>query len=180
MSIGVLSGTTKDGQLVEVVFESYYQASVSDSGNLFTNWLSQKFGISRFSSSSKSADTFKVLTFDNLQRDGAGRWATHEIIGQKRKPVLEFIGPDLENISFSVFLSSFLGVNPEAELKKLRTLRDSGVVCDFMIGNTAPSINQWVVKSMNETHKSIDGSGNLIVAAVNVSMTEYVKLPKEG
>lgn len=181
MSIGVLSGTTKDGQLIEVVFESYFQAASSDSGNSFTSWMSQKFGIAGLNSSSSAQQgTFKVLTFDNLQREGAGRWATHEIIGQDRKPLLEFIGPDLESLSFSIFMSTFLGVNPATELQKLRALRDGGIVCDFMIGGAALSTNQWVIKSLSEAHRTIDGSGNLLVAAVNVSMQEYSKLPKEA
>jgi phage protein U len=180
MPIGVLSGATKDNQLVEVVFESYYQASASENNNLFSNWLSQKFGISSLNNSSQQQDTFKVLTFDGLQRDGAGRWATHEIIGQDKKPLLEFLGPDLETLSFSIFMSSFLGINPSAELQKLRSLRDGGVICDFVIGGSAVITNQWIIKSLSESHKTYDGSGNLLVAAVNISLTEYVKLPKEG
>lgn len=179
MSIGVLSGTTKDNQLIEVVFESYYQASATENNNMFTSWLSQKFGIVDQNSSSKQQDTFKVLTFDNVQRDGAGRWATHEIIGQDRKPLLEFLGPDLENLSFSVFMSSFLGINPSTELQKLRALRDGGVICDFIIGGTAVIANQWVIKNLSESHKTYDGGGNLLVAAVNISLMEYVKLKGE-
>jgi phage protein U len=180
MPIGVLSGTTKENELVEVVFESYYQASAAENNNMFTSWLSQKFGITGFNNASKQQDTFKVLTFDNMQRDGAGRWATHEIIGQDKKPLLEFLGPDLETLSFSIFMSSFLGINPSAEFQKLRSLRDGGVICDFVIGGSAVITNQWIIKSLSESHKTYDGSGNLLVAAVNISLTEYVKLPKEG
>ncbi|AIF51263.1 phage tail protein [Pelosinus sp. UFO1] len=180
MSIGVLSGTTKENELIEVVFESYYQASATENNNLFGNWLSSKFGISSLNNVSQSKDTFKVLTFDGLQRDGSGRWATHEIIGQDRKPLLEFLGPDLENLSFSVFMSSFLGINASTELQKLRNLRDGGVICDFVIGGASFITNKWVIKSLSEAHKTYDKSGNLLIAVVNISLIEYVKLPEEG
>lgn len=41
-----------------------------------------------------------IRTFDDYGRGSAGRWAQHDIIGDK--PVLEFIGPDIEKISFSM------------------------------------------------------------------------------
>lgn len=181
MSIGVLSGTTKDKQQIEIVFECYYQASVNTgSNNLVGTWLAQRYGLSGLNSSPQQPDNFKVLTFDGMQREGAGRWATHEIIGQDRKPVLEFIGPDLESLSFSIILSVFLGVDPLTEIKKLRLLRDTGAICDFVIGGASLSINQWVIKSLSEQHKAYDGSGKLLLATANLSLLEYAKLAKEG
>lgn len=182
MSIAVLSGTTKDKQQIEIVFECYYQASVntSSSNNLVGTWLAQRYGVSSLNSSSQQPDNFKVLTFDGMQREGAGRWATHEIIGQDRKPVLEFIGPDLESLSFSILLSVFLGVNPLTELEKLRGLRDAGVICDFVVGGSTLSTNKWVLKNLSEQHRTYDGNGSLLLATVNLSLLEYVSSPKEG
>lgn len=151
MSIGVITGTDKNGQTVEIVFESYYQDN-----------------------------KLKVFTFEGMQRDGSGRWATHEIIGQDKKPILEFIGPDLEKISFSVTLLAVLGVNPEEEIKKLRKIRDEGIVCDVMIGENPISTNQWVIPTISEAHKTYDNAGALLAASVNISLTEYVKMPTEG
>ncbi|MDT8901824.1 phage tail protein [Anaeroselena agilis] len=151
MSIGVLSGK-HERQTIEVVFE----ASASTTAKL------------------------KILTFHDFQRDGAGRWATHEIIGQDRKPVLEFIGPDLETISFSILLSKTLGVEPIDELKKLRQLRDNGVVCTFTLGGNLVTTNQWVVTKVSESHASYTNKGALLAARVYISLTEYVKLPKEA
>ena len=65
-----------------------------------------------------------VRTFDEYNRNSAGRWAKHELLGQK--PVLEFIGPDTEKISFSMHLRTDQGIAPEMELNKLRKLRDKG------------------------------------------------------
>lgn len=180
MAIGVISGTLQNGTTYEIVFESYYQpaqSATSPLDGLIT--LPQNIAAGIASLSTQKTAEFRVLAFDGFQRDGAGRWATHEIIGQDRKPLLEFIGPDLEQISFSIFLSATLGLNPEEELQKLRALRDGGAVCDFVLGSQLVNGNQWVITKVSEAHKTFDGSGSLLVASVNVSLTEYVKLPGE-
>ena len=66
----------------------------------------------------------KIRTFDNMKRDGSARWTAHEVMSNK--PVLEFIGPDIEQISFSMRLDVALGINPTAELETLREVRDKG------------------------------------------------------
>ena len=188
MAIGVLSGTLNNSS-IEVVFESSYQStgientySIGGQVNV-SQTASGKAAVSIAGISvgnKTAATTVKVMTFDNFQRDGDGRWATHEIIGTNQKPVMEFIGPGLETIGFSVLLTTMLGITPVEELKKLRQLRDNGVVCTLAIGGNAVTANSWVVTKLSETHKSYDNKGNLLVASVNVSLTEYVKMPKES
>ncbi|WP_094607726.1 hypothetical protein SPSIL_009120 [Sporomusa silvacetica DSM 10669] len=186
MSISILSGKLND-QDIEVVFESSYDSSgventYSIGGLVNVSQSSSGVAVSvagySLTGSSDSSE-FKVMTFDDFKRDSAGRWATHEIIGIDKKPILEFIGPGLETISFSIFLTTMLGVEPVDELKKLRQLRDNGVVCMFTIGGNAVTANAWVITQLSETHKTYDNKGSLLVASVSVSLTEYVKLPKE-
>ncbi|MBP2655897.1 MAG: hypothetical protein H6Q73_3466 [Firmicutes bacterium] len=187
MSIGVISGKL-DSQTIEVVFQSSYKSSgientYSIGGLVNVSQTSSGLAVSvaGISVGKKAASTsVKVMTFDNLQREGDGRWATHEIIGQDKKPVMEFIGPGLETLSFSIMLNTMLGITPVDELKKIRKLRDNGVVCTFTIGGNAVTSNSWVITKLSETHKSYDNKGNLLAASVNVSLSEYVKLPKES
>lgn len=176
MSVGVISGTAKNGQRIEVVFEAYYQPDVTtSSSNSFNNWLTQRHSVASNLNSSSSKDKFKVLTFDNLQREADGRWATHEITGQDRKPLLEFLGPGLTSLSFSVFLSATLGVNPTSEIKKFQQLRDQGIVCNLIIGGSVLSENKWALTKLSESLKTFDGSGNLMIAALNITLLEYVE-----
>lgn len=186
MSIGVLSGKV-DNQTIEVVFEiSYSPAGVENTYSIGGLSISQNanggnsFGFAGYNSANTSNKTdLKVMTFDNFQRDGEGRWAKHEIIGVDKKPILEFLGPDLETISFSVYLSTTLGIDPVTELKKLRQLRDAGAICTFTLGGNMVTTNFWVVAKLDEAHTKYDGSASLLNATVNVSLTEYPKLPKE-
>ncbi|MBU2701693.1 phage protein U [Sporomusaceae bacterium BoRhaA] len=173
MSIGVIQGTTATNEIVQVVFEAYYKSDISSlqelANNLTSNLTGSNFSLFR------SNTNFKLLTLDNFQRAAEGRWATHEIIGTDKKPLKEFLGPGLEKITFSIFLSVGLGITPETELTKLRTLRDSGVVCDFVLGSAPVTSNSWVITSLSEAHQLKDNSGQTVQAVVNVSMEEYVK-----
>ena len=65
-----------------------------------------------------------LMTIDDYERNSEGRWAQHDIVGQK--PVLEFLGPDLENITMKISLRRDHGVNPESILSQLRQMRDTG------------------------------------------------------
>lgn len=62
-----------------------------------------------------SAVTF---TFKDLSVSRSARWATHEIIG--KKPVLEYIGPGLTEVSFNIQLNSMLGTPPLTALIQLK------------------------------------------------------------
>jgi hypothetical protein len=174
MSIGVIQGTTSQNELVQVVFEAYYKSDVSDLQGIANNFVSKFSGGNSFSLF-KSSNDFKVMTLDNFQRSAEGRWATHEIIGIENKPIKEFLGPGLEKITFSIFLSADIGVTPEKELEKLRKLRDGGVVCDFVLGSTPVTRNSWIISSLSEDHRIKDNKGQTVQAAVNVSLEEYVK-----
>lgn len=183
MSIGVLSGKTKDDKTIEVVFESFFKSSgienaynigglvnVSQSSNGLTANIA---GVSVGGNKPKKPD-FKVLTIDEFKRTSSGRWATHEILGAKNKPKLEFIGPSLEEISFSILLNSSVGVDPEAELIKLRQFRDEGIICTLILGSKQVTDHSLVIQRIDEAHKTIDNKGKILVAAVNLSLMEYM------
>jgi phage protein U len=113
----------------------------------------------------------KVRTFDNLTRKGAARWATHDVVG--KKPVREFIGQGLESISFTMHLSVSLGVNPLAEINKLRELRDKGTPMELVLNGTSISDNLWVLEDLSEDWRKLDNKGILLFADVDVSLQEY-------
>lgn len=113
-----------------------------------------------------------VRTFDDYNRNSAGRWAKHELLGQK--PVLEFIGPDTEKISFSMHLRTDQGIAPEMELNKLRKLRDKGKTFSLVIGGRPITQNLWVLESIGETVMHWGRAGSIIAIKVDVTLQEYV------
>ncbi len=114
-----------------------------------------------------------IRTFRDFGRQGAGRWAKHEIIGDK--PVLEFLGPDVEKISFKMLLRAEDGINPSAEAKKLRKLRDDGKAVTLLLGFKVIGKSKWVVESIDETVNYWTANGTPKSISVDVSLTEYVE-----
>lgn len=112
-----------------------------------------------------------VRTFDDYNRSGSGRWAKHEIIAQK--PVMEFIGPDTEKISFSMLLRSDMGITPNAELNNLRKMRDNGKAFSLVIGGRKIGTNSWVVESIGETVNFWGKLGEILSVKVDITLAEY-------
>lgn len=112
--------------------------------------------------------TDRVFTFRNLARSGTVRLEEHNVIG--RKPVLEYIGPGLDQISFSVRLDRFLGVDPEKELERIREAKDAAQELPLIVGGKY--LGRWIIAQADESHARHDGSGRLLVADVALTLRE--------
>ena len=116
------------------------------------NWGDFTFYVSRSS----------IKTFDDLKWESSVKYATHE--RHLKEPLLEFTGQDVESMTFTMFFSAFLGVNPISEVANLlQTMR----------GPKAYGTNKWVITKLSNSLKRYDRWGNLLVASVNVTMQSY-------
>ena len=126
-----------------------------------------------------------LLTLDDYSRNSEGRWAKHDIVGEK--PVLEFLGPDTEKISMKIQLRRDHGVNPENILKQLEEMRDTGEVFSLVLGSKVignllksfwkdspfgTSTGLWVLKGLSEVVKHWAG-GNMYCVDATVTLEEY-------
>lgn len=118
------------------------------------------------------ASTDKIRTFTNFSRSGTSRWADHPRLG--KKPKLEFIGPDSDAVSFSVRLDITHGIDPERELVGLRSARDEGRVLPLVMGGKF--LGDFVIDTLTENHRHYTNKGLLLVAAVDLSLREYVRV----
>ncbi|MEA5041383.1 MAG: phage tail protein [Oscillibacter ruminantium] len=113
----------------------------------------------------------KIKTFDGLKWDVAAKYATHD--RHLKDPLLEYIGTDVESISFSMTFSVFLGVNPMTELTKFITAVRSGTAARLVIGPKAYGKNKWVATKISNQLDRYDNRGNLLAAKVDVTMQAY-------
>lgn len=120
-----------------------------------------------------TVSTEKVLTFDDFKRDGSARWATHEVHGIK--PVSEFIGPGLDQISLTIRLDASLGVSPKMQIDTLRDYRDTGQVIPLVIGDAPVGNGKYTVQSISEDWTRIDGRGFLVAAVLSIQLQEYAE-----
>jgi phage protein U len=113
----------------------------------------------------------RILTFDELKRKSGSRWEEHEVIGGK--PIPEFIGQTLDEITLPILLRANAGVDPKAELDKLRVFKNNGQTSPLIIGGSSLSNSQWFIDDISEVHKVYDGKGRLITAEVELTLKEY-------
>lgn len=114
----------------------------------------------------------EVRTFKDMKRTTKARYASHDVIGQK--PILEYIGPGGEEITFAMHFSAMLGVNPAEETAKLRGLCEKGEAMYFVLCNQTVGANQWVIESVGESIDTVDNCGRIITTQVEVTIKEYV------
>ena len=113
----------------------------------------------------------KIRTFSDYGRSGSGRWAKHDLIG--RKPVMEFLGPDVEKVSMKIQLRTDHGINPESELGRLRKMRDTGAVFPFILGGAPVSDNYWSLEDIGENVSYWRAGGKILSVSVDITLTEY-------
>ncbi|WP_418563587.1 phage tail protein [Phascolarctobacterium faecium] len=113
----------------------------------------------------------KIRTFSDYGRSGSGRWAKHDLIG--RKPVMEFLGPDVEKVSMKIKLRTDHGINPESELERLRKMRDTGAVFPFILGGAPVSDNYWLLEDIGENVSYWRAGGKILSVSVDITLTEY-------
>lgn len=111
----------------------------------------------------------KICTWSQLKRSGQARFAKHDVLGGK--PMLQFLGADLEEFELTVRLDVALGINPMSELENLREVRAAGNYNDLFIG--PQKIGRYVLESFSETWLHTDNRGNLLVAECTMKLREY-------
>lgn len=114
-----------------------------------------------------SAD--KVRTFTDVKRRGKARWATHDV--HLGKPVKEFLGSTLDNLSMVVRFDLDRGVVPRDELRALRKARDAGAVNTLTIGDQP--VFECTLEEITEDLRRFDAHGVLTTAVAELFFEEY-------
>jgi hypothetical protein len=124
------------------------------------------FGPLTFETSEK-----RIRTFDAFKRKTQSKWEEHNIIGLKAKT--EFVAPGLDDISFQVVFSAYLGLSPLKEIDQLREINQKGEYHPLIIGGK--TLGKFVIESVSEAWNHVDNKGNLLDAAVDISLKEYIE-----
>ncbi len=110
----------------------------------------------------------KVFTFNDLSRTRSVRWAKHDVIGAK--PVLEYVGPELDKVSLKIRFDTSLNMPPAVGLLLLKKLTDAHESHILVIGGEY--MGRFVIESVSETRKHHTGAGVCIVAEATLELSE--------
>lgn len=117
------------------------------------------------------ASSKKVQTFKDFSQSNSARIATHENL--QNKPILEFIGPGLENIDLKLVWSVEGNINPATEVKKLEDVRDKGEVISFFLGGKPVGLGKFLIQDIQRNNARIDNQGNIFSIAFDIKLIEY-------
>lgn len=114
--------------------------------------------------------TDKVLTFQSLQRTGRARYQKHNVISTK--PVLEFVGDDLDEIPLTITLNQNLGIKVVSEITRLRDYKSNGERLALIIGGRV--FGYFVIEEVQDSWDRVSNLGECMLATVNLNLTESV------
>ena len=95
-----------------------------------------------------------------------------ERIGQK--PLVSFGGPELQKITFTVFLDAGLGVSPRDLLEEMEEMAERGTAEYLIIGQRQVGSGRWVLVKSSEAWDKILNKGELLRATAELTLQEYV------
>lgn len=118
-----------------------------------------------------SVSRFFVKTINDLNIDSSVNFAEHKIMNNK--PKLQFLGAELDTISFKMHLSAFRNVNPLKSAEELKKNMKDGKVLNFILGNKKVGNGKYVITSIKESHKKFSPNGVVMTIELDVSLKEY-------
>lgn len=114
----------------------------------------------------------KVMTYKKFTRTNSVRYAKHDILG--KKPISEYVGSDLDTVSYSIQLLAQNGLNPREVMNKLIYLQRDGTIVSVFVGDTTMGMFRWVIKGLTNEFDIIDNKGNILGISIDIDFEEYL------
>lgn len=114
----------------------------------------------------------KILNFTKMQRTVKGRWASHSRIG--KKPKKQFLGPDADQLTFSITLNAEHGVRPRKTIENIEKLIRTGKPQTVVIGSKKVGSNKYAITEISENWKTILNKGEVVKITCDITLEEYL------
>ena len=114
----------------------------------------------------------KILNFTKMQRTVKGRWASHPRIG--KKPKKQFLGPDADQVTFSITLNAEHGVRPRKTVENIEKLIRTGKPQTVVIGSKKVGSNKYAITEISENWKTILNKGEVVKITCDITLEEYL------
>lgn len=110
-----------------------------------------------------------IQTIQELKRTTSARYTDHETIGTK--PKREFLGPGLDELSFSMLLSAFRGASPVKLEEQLRKYCEKGEEQPFILGGK--NYGDFCIEQISSAYEVVENHGDVLQAKIDVTLKEY-------
>lgn len=115
----------------------------------------------------------RKLTFSGMSYNVGARTSVHNRINGR--PLIEFLGAENEEISLTIKLSAFLGINPRKSMYKLNDMCREGVPLRLVIGKTHFGKYKWLITKVSSTMEHISNRGQILSITTKITLKEYPK-----
>lgn len=114
-----------------------------------------------------------VQTFDQMRKQVSARWGTHEV--HMSKPLLEYGGPQLIELTFIMTLIKPVTVDPTGTIRLLQETMDLAIPWPLIIGKMpmGRDASLFVMESLGVNPEYFFRGGTIIGANVEVKLKEY-------
>lgn len=114
----------------------------------------------------------KILNFKKMQRTVKGRWASHSRIG--KKPKKQFLGPDADQLTFTITLNAEHGIKPRKTVENIEKLIRTGKPQTVVIGSRKVGTNQYAITEISESWDTILNRGEVVKITCEITLEEYL------
>ena len=128
-----------------------------------------RFGVGSFGPVVFLVSEEHLALVKSVQRTTAARVEEHQVAGAK--PRLEFLAPELDKVSFTVFWHCAFGVDPRVEIRKLRDLCLTGAVRHLILGGEL--FGRYILTEVSEKWKQSGPGGAPLTAEAGLTLKEY-------
>lgn len=115
----------------------------------------------------------RKLTFSGMSYNVGARTSMHNRINGR--PLIEYQGAENEEISLTIKLSAFLGINPRKSMYKLNDMCREGVPLRLVIGKTHFGKYKWLITKVSSTMEHISNRGQLLSITAKITLREYAR-----
>lgn len=114
----------------------------------------------------------KILNFKKMQRTVKGRWASHSRVG--KKPRKQFLGPDADQLTFTITLNAEHGVKPRKTVENIEKLIRTGKPQTVVIGSKKVGSNKYAITEISENWETILNKGEVVKITCDITLEEYL------
>ena len=114
----------------------------------------------------------KILNFNKMQRTVKGRWAAHSRVG--KKPKKQFLGPDADQLTFTIILNAEHGVKPRKTVENIEKLIRTGKPQTVVIGSKKVGANKYAIIEISENWETILNRGEVVKITCDITLEEYL------
>lgn len=122
----------------------------------------------------------RIHTFQEIGRKYTGRYGSHMV--HLRKPLLEWAGNDLVEITMTVSLNAAWCGNPLPILAEWHMYHEGALAAPLIVGGKpmGPGLSLFVITDLSENHKHWLHRGRLIAVELAATFKEYIPFAEDS